>query len=211
MNNAEKFKQIFGLYAIELWSMPGGDFLEWLDRDVETTQIDHTADISKKVSISCGRENDVISRKAAIDAIHGRTFKEIVVRYPTYTTYPERQGKPYFSIKYTENGQEFIGYSTYKPEVLSEYLKEYFMTSAQPDHVADVSKKVDMMHEYIYKIVQDCDGVNCYIKQGKIIRCKNCKHKHVENMVWTCPFGLSGGENFFCGYGTEPYKGERYG
>ena len=69
MNNAEKFKQIFGLYAIELWSMPGGDFLEWLDRDVETTQIDHTADISKKVSIPCAHENDVIFREMAIEAL----------------------------------------------------------------------------------------------------------------------------------------------
>lgn len=44
--------------------------------------------------------------------------------------------------------------------------------------------------------------------QPEITRCKDCKHKHVENMVWTCPFGLPGGENFFCGYGAEPYKGE---
>lgn len=43
--------------------------------------------------------------------------------------------------------------------------------------------------------------------EPEIIRCKDCKHKHLENMVWTCPFGLSGGENFFCGYGAEPYKG----
>ena len=43
--------------------------------------------------------------------------------------------------------------------------------------------------------------------QPEIIRCKDCKHKHLENMVWVCPFGLSGGENFFCGYGAEPYKG----
>lgn len=70
MNNAEKFKQIFGLYATELWSMPESDFLEWLNRDVETTQIDHTADIGKKVSISCGRENDLIFRQAAIDALY---------------------------------------------------------------------------------------------------------------------------------------------
>ena len=62
---------------------------------------------------------------------HGRIFKGIVVEYPSYNTYPEYKGKPYFSIKYTENGQEFIGYGTYKPEVLSEYLKEYFMPSAQ--------------------------------------------------------------------------------
>ena len=59
MNNAEKFKQIFGLYATELWSMPESDFLEWLNRDVETTQIDHVAESDKKVSISCGHENDV--------------------------------------------------------------------------------------------------------------------------------------------------------
>ena len=43
----------------------------------------------------------------------------------------------------------------------------------------------------------------------EIIRCKDCKHKHLENMVWTCSFGLPGGENFFCGYGAEPYKGEQ--
>ena len=45
--------------------------------------------------------------------------------------------------------------------------------------------------------------------QPEIIRCKDCKHKHIENMVWTCQFGLPGGENFFCGYGAEPYKGEQ--
>lgn len=83
--------------------------------------------------------DDLVSKQAAttIQVIpkeqHGRTFQEIVVEYLSYNTYPEYKGKPYFSIKYTENGQEFIGYGTYKPEVLSEYLKEYFMPSAQPD------------------------------------------------------------------------------
>ena len=64
---------------------------------------------------------------------HGRIFQEIVVEYPSYCIYPEYKGKPYFSIKYTENGQEFIGYGTYKPEVLSEFLREYFMPTAQPE------------------------------------------------------------------------------
>ena len=68
-----------------------------------------------------------------IESEHGKVFKGIVVEYPLYNTYPEYIGKPYFSIKYTENGQEFIGYGTYKPEVLSEYLITYFMPSAQPD------------------------------------------------------------------------------
>jgi len=34
-----------------------------------------------------------------------RIFQEIVVEYPSYCIYPEYKGKPYFSIKYTENGQ----------------------------------------------------------------------------------------------------------
>ena len=74
---------------------------------------------------------DPIERQAAIqpEQQHGRVFKGVVVEYPPYNIW-----KPYFSIKYTENGQEFIGYGTYKPEVLSEYLKEYFMPSAQPPH-----------------------------------------------------------------------------
>lgn len=72
----------------------------------------------------------------------GRVLKEIVVEYPSYNTYPEYEGKPYFSIKYTENGQEFIGYGTYKPEVLSEYLKEYFMSSAQTDLIAKIQNGI---------------------------------------------------------------------
>lgn len=38
--------------------------------------------------------------------------------------------------------------------------------------------------------------------QPEIVRCKDCKHRYVEDMIWHCPFGLMGGENFFCGYGS---------
>ena len=33
MTNAEKFKQIFGIYATELWAMPEEKFLEWLNAE----------------------------------------------------------------------------------------------------------------------------------------------------------------------------------
>ena len=42
-------------------------------------------------------------------------------------TYPEYRGKPYYSIHYKENGEEFVGFGTYKPEVLSRYLRDYFI------------------------------------------------------------------------------------
>lgn len=35
MNNAEKFKSIFGLYATELWAMSEESFLSWLNSEYE--------------------------------------------------------------------------------------------------------------------------------------------------------------------------------
>ena len=63
-----------------------------------------------------------------------REFEEIVVEYPPedLCTYPEYKGKPYFSIKYKEGNEHFIGYGTYKPEVFSRYLRDYFMPSIRP-------------------------------------------------------------------------------
>ena len=60
---------------------------------------------------------------------HGIKFEEIVVSYPPteICTYPEYKGKPYFQIKYEENGQHIVGFGTYKPEVLSGYLRDYFI------------------------------------------------------------------------------------
>lgn len=60
-----------------------------------------------------------------------RKFEKIVVDYPPAETctYPEYRGKPYFSIKFEENGEHVIGFGTYKPEVLSEYIREYFIKS----------------------------------------------------------------------------------
>lgn len=103
--------------------------------------------------------DDLISRQAATmipvmpKEQHGRTFQEIVVEYLSYNTYPEYKGKPYFSIKYTENGQEFIGYGTYKPEVLSEYLKEYFMPSAQPEIIRCKDCKFYTAYDYTGKLM----------------------------------------------------------
>ena len=38
MKNADKFKAIFGLYATELWSMPEGEFLRWLNSEYTETE-----------------------------------------------------------------------------------------------------------------------------------------------------------------------------
>ena len=68
-----------------------------------------------------------------VDCI-SREFQEIVVTYSSEDLfdYPEYKGKPYFSIKYIENGKHFIGYGTYNPKVFSRYLRDYFMPSVTP-------------------------------------------------------------------------------
>lgn len=40
-------------------------------------------------------------------------------------------------------------------------------------------------------------------EMGEIVRCKDCKHRHLDGVIWNCPFGLCGGEDFFCAYGAK--------
>ena len=60
-----------------------------------------------------------------------RKFIEIRATYTPdeLVAYPEYKGKPYYSIVYEENGELFCGFGTYKIEVLSEYLRDYFIIS----------------------------------------------------------------------------------
>ena len=43
MNNAEKFMEIFGIYATEMWAMSESDLLEWLNIDYEESQSEEVA------------------------------------------------------------------------------------------------------------------------------------------------------------------------
>lgn len=58
-----------------------------------------------------------------------RKFIEIRTTYAPdeLVANPEYKGKPYYSIVYEENGEQFCGFGTYKIEVLSRYLRDYFI------------------------------------------------------------------------------------
>lgn len=48
MTNAEKFKQLFGIYATELWAMPEEKFLEWLNAEaLEMQEVDKCCETCK--------------------------------------------------------------------------------------------------------------------------------------------------------------------
>ena len=72
-----------------------------------------------------------------------RTFVELVERYinPEFCPYPEYKGKPYYSIKYIEKGEEYVGYSTYSLQVMSEFLKKYFISPALEKQERETQEK----------------------------------------------------------------------
>ena len=75
----------------------------------------------------------------------GRKFEEIIVEYPEVTN-EEHKGEPYYSIKYIENGKDnIIGFGTYGIEVLSRYIRDYFIPSA------DLSDYCDKLWKLAYE------------------------------------------------------------
>ena len=37
----------------------------------------------------------------------------------------------------------------------------------------------------------------------QVVRCEDCKHRNLENNVWTCVFGLPSGPDGYCSYGER--------
>ena len=70
------------------------------------------------------------------------------------------------------------------------------LTEEQWDMITDV----DFDHtDRIWFHTKHCKEVEFV----KVIRCKDCKHKHIKDNVWTCPFGLPARCDFYCGYGER--------
>ena len=112
------------LEAVKAW------ILKWrgyLDEDMISRMTYKVDDISV---ITSYLEKQHTSYEVEFDNTVNHEFVELMVRYPLSCNNPEYNGKPYYSIKYRVNGQEYVGYSTYKLEVLSQYLKEYFLYPA---------------------------------------------------------------------------------
>ena len=70
MTNAEKFKQLFGIYATELWAMPEETFLEWLNAEaLESQTID-------KCCETCKYEDLELEAYPCCDCIRAKDYYE---------------------------------------------------------------------------------------------------------------------------------------
>lgn len=102
-----------------------------ITREVAIDMLEHLPSVQPKLKIEQEPCED-----------NQREFIELVVEYinPDLCTYPEYRGKPYFSIKYRENGKYIVGFGSYKIEMISQWIKEYFIPSIQPK--TDVLDKI---------------------------------------------------------------------
>ena len=118
-------------------------------------------ELKQWTALSCMEMKNALEKATPLPKGHGRKLEKIVVEYPPadLCTYPEYRGKPYFSIKYEENGEHIIGFGTYKPEVLSRYIREYFISS-QPDIEAirqEIKKKLYRDSEWNEWVIREKD------------------------------------------------------
>lgn len=109
---------------------------------------------------------------------HGRKFEGIVVEYPpaNLCIYPEYKGRPYFSIRYEENGEHIIGFGTYNPQVLTRYLQEYFISDIQPNTGRWIRVDKDKLR------CSECEVIHLIAQypNGKVDWCPNCGARMLE-------------------------------
>ena len=130
-------------------------------------------------------DDETVTNCNALKPERSRTFLEIVVSYPAFCTYPEYEGKPYYAIKFEENGETIVGFGTYKPEVLSQYLQEYFIPSAEPEpeefewchDCKEYDQEKHCCHRWTKVIRQTVEEVKRQyaLEYPKIIHCEDCK------------------------------------
>ena len=104
-----------------------------------------------------------------------REFEGIEVTYPPedICTYPEYKGKPYFGIRYRENGESIVGYGTYNPQVLARYLKDYFMPTTNND-IRDnrVKNELNRVKDELEPITKNCESCRYYGSHQEV--CNYC-------------------------------------
>lgn len=160
------------------------------DSHYDTDTGDEVYDDIKEVDaiLKCNKEIRIAIRNLpSAQPESTRTFVELVVTYPDteLCTYKEFKGKPYYSIKYIENGETYVGYGTYKPEVLSQYLREYFMPSTQPEpQWIPVTKKAHPDLPIRVQVQMDNGWIiTAYYQEGEWLSVPDCGEPLQDNWI----------------------------
>ena len=103
---------------------------------------------------------EAIDRVASAQPERKTKFVKLTVR--------DSNGRPFYSIIYLEDGNEFEGYSSYSLDVISDYLKRYF-EFAQPE--PNTGRWID----------DNCSECGQYVYHGDVRNfCPNCGAKMLK-------------------------------
>lgn len=168
------------------------------DRTTEDLFPEDTKKIEDGTDTNVGSESDeLVSRRAVIKSVtqeynRRRTGDGLKLAWiekainETPAAQPERKtkfvkltvrdidSKPYYSVIYLEDGNEFEGYSSYSLDVISDYLKRYF-EFAQPER--ETGRWVTKL-ENTYECSECGNGIITnkeYLKKHKFCFCCGAK------------------------------------
>ena len=168
-------------------------------RELPAVQPDHVADISKKVSISCGQENDLISRKAAIDAVGDWIYNPEDLRYHKEVINSIPAAQPDHTA---DSGKKVSISCSHENDLISrqEALKELAVYIHLIDKTMGKGTLTDDDCMEAAKSVLGEDELPAV--QPEIIRCKDCKHWKNEHLCESLSrFGsFETKADFYCGY-----------
>lgn len=161
---------------------------------------------------------DHIEQQPSDDCI-SREFIRVKVEYPPedLCIYPEYKGKPYFSIEYKENNEDIVGYGTYNSDVLSEWLKEYFIQKPVNTTSDDCVSRADLLKIYENRFIElqkahQTDkqlGVNWCINtlkdmppvtptHGTCKDCKYCEDIGIKGTFYCKRYGINHLDKYYC-------------
>ena len=72
MNNSEKFREVFGIYATELWAKPEKDFLEWLNAPAPDPEVEPIEAVEEVREIEITIDYDRLEK-----SIYGAVYQAI--------------------------------------------------------------------------------------------------------------------------------------
>ena len=133
MNNAEKFKSLFDIYATELWSMSEADFLKWLKEDVPDANV-----------------WDTISRQAAIDALSGTIKLKNSADTIAVRDYIQQVASKLNELPFEQS--TLYGYDINHLAFIARILEK---SHIEPNQLADYMKDVCAVYELMIKEMKE--------------------------------------------------------
>ena len=137
-----------GQEQLEIFGGEHREFIEMAIKALERERITENGMSNKSIIYKAKESKEIqedldklseLNKPTTKKDLEVREFERIEVTYPPedICVYPEYKGKPYFGIQYRENGESIVGYGTYSPQVLSRYLKDYFMSTTKNNFEVD--------------------------------------------------------------------------